>query len=123
MIELLKALAALVIVLGATVLIAPRWAFDYLRRNYERNFIYWLAIGSRLVIGCLMVGLAGVSKFPVTIKIMGILLLGVALTLALIGRGGFRKVIARVLNMGSAIGRVGGLLGMAFGLFVVYAFS
>lgn len=102
--------------------INPEYVFGFLRNHFERIELYILAIGVRLLLGVLLIYLSGVSRFPLAIEIIGWISIIAALVFLVIGRAKFNKLMSWVLSLVKPLGRVGGVIAMAFGVFLVYAF-
>ena len=69
----------------------------------------------------LLVLVAGGSRFPLTLQMLGGLVLALAVSIALMGRTRFTKSIESILTLATDYGRLAGVIGMLFGGFVVYA--
>lgn len=123
MIELTIAISVLLIVASVGVLITPDFIFSFLKYNKDRKSIYILAILVRILLGVLLIGLANYSLYPAVIKFLGFITLSAAVFLILIGRDNFRRLLSWVLNKTKPIARFGGMLGIIFGVFMLYAFA
>lgn len=114
--------AVLTLAAGLVISINPEYVFGFLRNHFERIELYILAIGVRLLLGVLLIYLSGVSRFPLAIEIIGWISIIAALVFLVIGRARFNKLMSWVLSLVKPLGRVGGVIAMAFGVFLVYAF-
>lgn len=114
--------AVLTLAAGLVISINPEYVFGFLRKHFERIELYILAIGVRLLLGVLLIYLSGVSRFPLAIEIIGWISIIAALVFLVIGRARFNKLMSWVLSLVKPLGRVGGVIAMAFGVFLVYAF-
>jgi hypothetical protein len=114
--------AVLTLAAGLVISINPEYVFGFLRNHFERIELYILAIGVRLLLGVLLIYLSGVSRFPLAIEIIGWISIIAALVFLVIGRAKFNKLMSWVLSLVKPLGRVGGVIAMAFGVFLVYAF-
>jgi hypothetical protein len=107
---------------GLVILVRPATVFGLLRKNSDKIGLYVLAVVVRLVLGAFLVIQAGASKFPYVIEFIGWLSIIAAVVLAVIGRKNFSKLMAWALSKVKTWGRLSGLLAMALGAFLVYAF-
>jgi hypothetical protein len=107
---------------GSIILVNPEIIFGPLRKNSEKLWIQILAVGVRVVIGFLLILYAADSRFPMVIVILGWLSIGAAFVFAVMGRRRFLSLMSRAFSLSERFGRVGGLMAMAFGAFLVYSF-
>jgi hypothetical protein len=76
----------------------------------------------RLVLGALLVTQADLSRFPLTIELLGWLAIVAALVLAAIGRRNFQRLLVWVLSVMAPFQRAAGVFAAGFGAFLIYAF-
>lgn len=107
---------------GVIIVVNPEIIFGVIRNNLEKVSLQVLAIGIRVVLGILLIQYASQSKFPTVIEIIGWLSIAAAVTFSLIGRRRFLSLMTWTLSLLKPYGRVGGLIAMAFGGFLIYAF-
>ena len=112
----------LTLVAGFAMTLNPDIVFAPLRKHAGKPGIQVAAVGVRLILGVLLVSLAGESKYPQIIEILGWLSIVAAIILAVIGRTRFNRLIQWGLSKANSLGRTAGILAMVFGLFIVYAF-
>lgn len=122
MIILILFFGALMCVAGLAILANPEIIFGLLRNNSGKLALHILAVVVRLFLGVLLITQSAVSKYPLAIEIIGWLSMGTAVILAVIGRHNFRTLMAWALSFVKSWGRVGGILVMAFGIFLIHAF-
>jgi hypothetical protein len=113
---------ALTLLAGMVILINPDIIFGFLRKNMDKIGIHILAVVVRLVLGMLLIYYSDISRFPLVIEIIGWISIVAAVTLAVIGRKNFRRLMSWALNIMKPVARFGGILAMAFGGFIIYAF-
>ena len=113
---------ALILLAGVVIVINPEIIFGYLRSNLDRLAIHILAVVVRLIIGALLISQSSLSKYPLAIEILGWLSFVAALSLAVMGRHNFHRLISWALTFLKPFGRVSGVFTAAFGGFLVYAF-
>ena len=107
---------------GVIIVINPEIIFGVIRNNLEKLSLQVLGIGIRVALGILLILYASESAFPVVIEITGWLSIVAAVTFSLIGRQRFLSLMTWALSFLKTYGRVGGLIAMAFGGFLIYAF-
>ena len=113
---------ALTLLAGIVIVINPDGIFGFLRNNLDKLVLHIIAVVVRLVIGVLLIYQANVSKFPFVIEIIGLLSIVAAIFIAVMGRRNFNRVMLWALSLSKPFGRVGGILAVAFGAFLIYAF-
>lgn len=113
---------ALTLLAGIVIVIKPEVIFGFLRNNMDKLELHILAVVVRLVLGVLLIYESNVSKFPFVIDIIGWLSIVAAIFLAVMGRQNFHRVMSWALSFVKTVGRVGGVLAVAFGAFIIYAF-
>ena len=113
---------ALTLLAGIVIVINPEVIFGFLRNNLDKLVIHILAVVIRLVIGALLIYQSNISKFPFVIEVIGWLSIVAAIFLAVMGRRNFNRLMSWALSLVKPIGRVGGVLAVAFGAFLIYAF-
>ena len=113
---------ALTLLAGIVIVINPEVIFGFLRNNLDRLELHVLAVVIRIVLGVLLIYQSSISKFPFVIEIIGWLSIVAAIILAVMGRRNFNRLMSWALSLAKPIGRVGGVIAMAFGAFLIYAF-
>jgi hypothetical protein len=113
---------ALTLLAGTVIVISPELIFGFLRKNLHKVELHILAVVVRIVLGVLLIYQSSMSRFPFVIQIIGWLSIVAALILAVMGRRNFKRLISWALSLAKPIGRVGGVVAMAFGAFLIYAF-
>jgi len=119
---LIMIFGALTLLAGIVIIINPEVIFDFLRNNLDKIGVHILAIVVRLILGILLIYQSNVSKFPFVIEIIGWLSIVAAISLSVIGRRNFNRLMSWALSFVKPFGRVGGFLAATFGAFLIYAF-
>jgi hypothetical protein len=115
-------LGALTLLAGILIVINPETIFGFLRNNLDKVELHILAVVVRIVLGVLLIYQSSISKFPLVIEIIGWLSIVAAIFLAVMGRRNFKRLMSWALSLAKSIGRVGGVIAVAFGAFLIYAF-
>jgi len=113
---------ALTLLAGIVIVINPETIFGFLRNNLDKVELHILAVVVRIVLGVLLIYQSSISNFPLVIEIIGWLSIVAAIFLAVMGRRNFKRLMSWALSLAKPIGRVGGVIAMAFGAFLIYAF-
>ena len=113
----------LLILAGLSLVVDPDIIFDFLIGEMDKLWLYISAISVRLLLGIFLILSAKKSKYRFTIIVLGILLILAGIFLVSMGRDTFQDLISILIPEFRHLGRVGGLLSMAFGGFIVYAFT
>jgi hypothetical protein len=113
---------ALTLLAGIVIVINPELMFGFLRNNLDKLALYILAVVVRLVLGALLIYQSNISKFPLVIEVIGWLSIVAAIFIAVMGRRNFNRLMSWALSLSKPFGRVGGILAVAFGAFLIYAF-
>jgi hypothetical protein len=112
----------LTLLAGIVILINPDKIFGFLRNNLDNLALHILAVVIRLILGILLIRQSDVSKFPFTIEIIGWISIIAAMVFAVMRRSNFNRFMSWALSLVKPFGRVSGILAVAFGAFLVYAF-
>ena len=115
-------LGVLVMIAGVIISFSPALVLNWFKRNTEDYWLYSFAIGLRLALGFLLITHAELSKFPLVIAIIGWLSIAAALSILLMGKMRFVKLVNWAINLVSGTLRTGGLFAVVFGGFIIYAF-
>ena len=112
----------LMLLAGIIIVINPEVIFGFLRNNVERPGLHILAVVVRLVLGVLLIYQSTISRFPFVIELIGWISIVAAVFLAVMGRRNFKRLMSWALSLVKPVGRAGGILAVAFGAFLIYAF-
>ena len=113
---------ALTLLAGIVIVINPEVIFGFLRNNLDKLVLHILAVVIRLVIGALLIYQSNISKFPFVIEVIGWLSIVAAIFLAVMGRRNFNRLMSWALSLSKPFSRVGVILAVAFGAFLIYTF-
>ena len=113
---------ALTLLAGLVIVINPEVIFGFLRNNLDKLVLHILAVVIRLILGTLLIYQSNISKFPIIIEVIGWLSIVAAIFLAVMGRDNFNRLMSWALSLSKPFGRVGGVLAVAFGAFLIYGF-
>ena len=112
---------AATLVAGIIILINPETVFGLLRRKSESPGMHILAVVVRIILGVALLLCAAESKYPTTILIIGWISVIAAAVLGVMGRTNFKRLMSWALGLAPSFGRIGGLLAILFGGFLIHA--
>lgn len=112
---------AATIVAGIIILMNPDSIFGLLRRNLGSLGLHILAVVVRIIIGIALILYATESKYPTAIRILGWLSIVAAFIIGIMGRQNFKKLMSWALNLKPSLGRIGGIIAILFGGFLIHA--
>ena len=113
---------ALILAAGAVIIVNPDIVFGFIGKHREKLEIHILAVLVRLVLGALLIYLSDASRFPLIITIIGWISIIAAIALAVIGRTNFKRLISWAMSLQKPYGRIGGIVAVCFGGFLIYAY-
>ncbi|MCK5443689.1 MAG: hypothetical protein KAJ23_17525 [Maribacter sp.] len=116
-------LGILMVLSGVGILINPEIITDIFAGNEVDSSLYIGVIVFRLIFGFLLVWTAKLSKYPRVITIFGYLAIFAAVIFILIGHDGFQNFMSEIIPVLMAQSQTAGLLSIAFGGFLIYAYS
>ena len=119
----IKLFGILMGLLGISLLIKPEFLIGWIENNMETTPLYISAIVVRLVFGVLFLATAKESRYPVVFKALGYLFVLAAIVFVFIGQERFIDFISSVIPHVNPYARIVSVLVIAFGGFLVYAFS
>ena len=112
---------AATIAAGVIIVINPESVFGLMRRKLNSLGLHILAVVVRIIIGVALIICAAESKYPTAIIILGWISIVAASVLGIMGRANFKRLMSWALSVVPSFGRIGGLLAILFGSFLLYA--
>jgi len=122
MTQLILVFGALILLAGIVILINPEIIFGFLQKSLNKPALHVLAVAVRVALGALLIVHADISKFPLVIEVIGWISIVAAISLAVMGRRNFNRLMSWALSFSRPFGRVGGFLAATFGTFLVFSF-
>ena len=113
----------LLILAGLSLVVDPNIVFNFITDEGENLWLYVIAIAVRLILGIFLILTASACKYPTAIRVLGIVFIVAAIILFIMGQSNFVDLISTLIPEFKPLGRIGGLLSMAFGGFFVYAYT
>jgi len=112
---------AATIAAGIVIVINPESVFGLMRRKLNSLGLHIFAVVVRIIIGVALIICAAESKYPTAIIILGWISIVAASVLGIMGRANFKRLMSWALSVAPSFGRIGGLLAILFGGFLLYA--
>ena len=112
---------AATIAAGIVIVINPESVFGLMHRKLNSLGLHILAVVVRIIIGIALIICAAESKYPTAILILGWISIVAASVLGIMGRANFKRLMSWALSVVPSFGRIGGLLAILFGSFLLYA--
>ncbi len=109
------------IVAGIIIVVNPATIFGLLRRKLESLGLHILAVVVRILLGVALIICAAESKYPTAILILGWISIAAAAVLGIMGHTNFKRLMSWALSVAPSFGRLGGLLAILFGGFLIHA--
>ncbi|MFT4762561.1 MAG: hypothetical protein ACI9XO_004805 [Paraglaciecola sp.] len=119
----IKLFGILLILSGISLLFKPEIIINWIENNVENTSLYIAAIVVRLVFGILFIITARESKYTGVIKFFGYLFIIASIIFIFMGQERFQDFITSLIPDVKSFAPVSGLLSIAFGSFLIYAFS
>lgn len=120
----------LVAIFGAEVLVLSVWGFfaptrlmQLVKNVAARDYGLYVAVFARVVLGIVLLIAAPVSRFPLTLTVLGWFTLAAAAVFSIGGRNLMQRTIVWFDRLSATFIRLWVLLGVAFGGFLLYAVS
>lgn len=114
-------LGSLITVMGLLMAVRPSHVLAYLQDHADRKELHASAIVVRLVLGIALVSYAEKSKFPVTLHVIGWILIVAAIILLLIGRERMKRLIHWATTFARPFASLAGIAAILLGGFLVYS--
>jgi hypothetical protein len=109
------------IVAGIIIVINTETIFGLLRRKLDSLGLHILAVVVRIILGVALIMCAAESKYPTAILILGWISIVAASVLGIMGRTKFMGLMSWALSLAPFFGRIGGVLAILFGGFLIHA--
>ena len=106
---------------GMLMLIQPRLVLDTMYSFSDEKWLQVVTATLRLVLGSVLLVCAEQTRFPLVIQLIGLSTLIAGMGITLISAVTFRHCVAVMLRAFRPYARMGSLLLIGFGVFLVYA--
>ena len=116
---LIAIFGALIAFFGALGILSPA-KFRGLFKQWPSRGRFWSAVVIRLLVGALFLWLAEELRYPLVMKILGGISIVAAVGILLMGRESLDRLVNWWLGRGDGLLRLGALLAMLFGVFLVH---
>ena len=119
MIALAIILCAAIAVMGLVIIFKPAMAHDLTRLFADKTGM-WVAAAIRAVLGLGLLAAAAESKAPMLLRILGLLILLVAIVMPILGVDRHRRMIEWWLARPRTVQMIGGAVAFVFGVSLIY---
>jgi hypothetical protein len=119
MIALAIILCAAIAVMGLVIIFKPAMAHDLTRLFADKTGM-WVAAAIRAVLGLGLLAASLESKAPVLLRILGLLILLVAIVMPILGVDRHRRMIESWLARPRTVQMIGGAVAFVFGVSLIY---
>ncbi len=114
----------LLLIVTATLMAAfPTQVVRHMSHWAGTNGLYWFEVLLRIVLGTVMLLVANDSRFPVLFHILGSMSLAAGVGFVLLPRASFERLIRFVIERYGPYTRVGALIPLLAGAFLIYGVS
>ena len=111
---------ALMCVAGLVLLISPK-KFKSVMNSFAGQQRFLFAIVIRLVLGAVLIAAAESLRFPLAMKIIGVIIIVAAIGIAIAGQPRLDRIIDYWMRKSDTLFRVTSVFAFAFGAFLIYA--
>ena len=118
---ILTVLGSVVCLISLFAIVFPGRLFRAAKSVTVTTPLRFIACGVRILFGVIMTLDAGSTRFPQTLRIIGILLIVAGVTVLLLGNARIQSLMDWFLRRGPNAIRAGGVVGLLFGGFLIYA--
>lgn len=119
MVALALILLAAIAAFGVVVIIKPGLAHDLTRLLSDKTGM-WIATAIRAVLGLGLLAAASESKAPMLLRVLGLLILIVAILVPILGLARHRRMIEWWLARRRTVEMLCGVAGFVFGIGLIY---
>ena len=108
---------------GVVIVVIPGIIVGYLQLNLDKLAIHVQSVVVRLIVGALLIHQSDLSRYPLVIEMLVCHSIVAALSLVVMGRRNYLRLMSWALILLKPYGRIGGIVAAAFGGFLIYAFA
>lgn len=119
MIALALILCAAIAAMGVVIIVKPALAHEWTRLFDNKNGM-WIATGIRAVLALGLLAGASESKAPMLLKLLGFLILIIAIVMPILGADRHRRMIEWWLARRRSVEMMCGAAAFVFGLLLIY---
>jgi multisubunit Na+/H+ antiporter MnhG subunit len=119
--EILIAFGILIVLVGAVAVVRPTQLLRLAGKVTVGTWLRYIAFLLRTALGVILILVAPSTGFPLAMKVIGSLLIISGVAVLLVGNAGIQRLLNWALRLGPSVMVVGGLVGILFGAFLIYA--
>ena len=122
MTETITVLGSIFCLISLFVIVFPQWVLRAAQRITVSTPLRFISFVVRVLLGSVIILAAGSTQFPLTLKIIGMLSIINGVTALLLGNSKLQSLLDWFLSrLGQNSIRAGGIVGLLFGGFLIYA--
>ncbi len=121
MTEILIVLGSVICLFSLFAIVFPERLLRAVRNLTITTRLRLIAFSVRALFGIIVILVAGSTQFPTTLRIIGILLVASGVAALLLGNARIQSLVDWFLRQGPNSIRIGGIAGLLFGGFLIYA--
>ncbi len=121
MTEILIVLGSIICLFSLFAIVFPERLLSAVRNLTITTRLRLIAFSVRVLFGVIVILVAGSTQFPTTLRIIGILLIASGVAALLLGNARIQWLVDWFLRQGPNSIRIGGIAGLLFGGFLIYA--
>ena len=115
------ALGLTMIIIAAMMLVRPAQFSDRMKRYAGTTSLYVFELAVRFILGAVLIVIAGDSRFPILLQIIGGISIAAGAILVILPRARFEQLITWLLSRFGNYVRIGSVVPFLFGGFLIYA--
>jgi hypothetical protein len=119
MVALALILCAAIALMGVTMIVRPALVHDLTRLLLDKTGM-WIATSIRAVLALGLLAAAGESKAPMLLRLLGLLILIVAILIPILGLDRHRRMLEWWLARPRTVELLGGAASFVFGIGLIY---
>ncbi len=120
MAEVLMSFGILIALIGLFAVVRPKALLALVRRITVKTWLRVTGFVIRLLLGGLLILVAPSTAFPLVVRLIGALIIAAGVVVLLIGNEGVQRLVNRALRLSSPAVVAGGILGIVFGVLLIY---
>lgn len=119
--EVLMVFGVLIVLVGLVAALRPSQLLRLAGSVTVGTWLRFVAFLIRSVLGVLLILVAPTTEIPLAMKVIGSLLIASGVVVLLLGNSGVQWLLDWTLRLGPSFVIAGGIVGILFGAFLIYA--
>lgn len=123
MVEIITLIAILICLISIYAIIFPGRVLRAVKKITITTPLRILAFIIRILLGLILIFVAESSQFPLTLKIIGVLIVASGIMVILVSNEWIQSIINWFVDRGLFTVRIAGIFAIIFGTFLIYALT